>query len=268
MRSIGLTQPAWRWQELIGILFCMVAGRSAAMAFNRLADRKIDALNPRTAARHLPAGILSVGSVRLFAASCSVALIVSTLLFLPNRLPLYLSVPTLLFLLGYSYTKRFTVLAHFWLGAALGLAPIMAWIAIRGQFVMERPADLLPVVFLGGAVMMWVAGFDIIYACQDVEFDQAQNLHSIPARFGVKAALDVAAACHFLMVVLLAAVPFVYPLFDSLWWVGVVAIAALLIYEHWIVKPNDLARVNTAFFNVNAVVSVGLLIVGALDLWL
>ena len=145
---------------------------------------------------------------------------------------------------------------------------MMAWIAIRGQIVMERPADLLPVVFLGGAVMMWVAGFDIIYACQDVEFDQSQHLHSIPARFGVKAALDVAAACHFLMVVLLAAVPFVYPLFDSLWWIGVVAIAALLIYEHWIVKPNDLARVNTAFFNVNAVVSVGLLIVGALDLWL
>lgn len=261
-------ETSWRWQELIGILLCMVAARSAAMAFNRLADRKIDALNPRTAARHLPAGVLSVGSVRLFAASCSVALIASTLLFLPNRLPLYLSVPTLLFLLGYSYTKRFTVLAHFWLGAALGLAPIMAWIAIRGQFVMERPADLLPVVFLGSAVMMWVAGFDIIYACQDVEFDRAQNLHSIPGRFGVKAALDAASACHFLMVVLLAAVPFVYPLFDSLWWIGVVAIAALLIYEHWIVKPNDLARVNTAFFNVNAVVSVGLLIVGALDLWL
>ncbi len=115
---------------------------------------------------------------------------------------------------------------------------------------------------------MWVAGFDIIYACQDVDFDQAQNLHSIPARFGVKAALDAASACHFLMVVLLAAVPLVYPVFDSLWWVGVAAIAALLTYEHWIVKPNDLARVNTAFFNVNAVVSVGLLIVGALDLWL
>ncbi len=262
------SQPAWRWQEVAGILLCMVAARSAAMAFNRLADRKIDALNPRTAARHLPAGILSVGSVWLFAAACSLVLIASTLLFLPNRLPLYLSVPTLLFLLGYSYTKRFTLVAHFWLGACLGLAPIMAWIAIRGQWVTQRPADLLPVVFLGGAVMMWVAGFDILYACQDVEFDRAQNLHSIPARFGVKASLDVAASCHFLMVVLLAAVPFVYPVFDSLWWVGVVAIAALLIYEHRLVKPDDLARVNAAFFNVNAVVSVGLLIIGALDLWL
>lgn len=259
---------AGRWQELVGILLCMVAGRSAAMAFNRLADRKIDALNPRTAGRHLPAGILSVGGVGLFAAACSVAFIVSTLLFLPNHLPLFLSGPMLLFLLGYSYTKRFTVLSHLWLGAALGLAPIMAWIAIRGQMVIERPADLLPVVFLGSAVMMWVAGFDIIYACQDVDFDRTQNLHSIPARFGVKAALDVAAACHFLMVVLLAALPFVYPVFDSVWWLGVVAIAALLTYEHWIVKPNDLARVNTAFFNVNAVVSVGLLIVGTLDLWL
>ncbi len=133
------SQPAWRWQEFVGILLCMVAGRSAAMAFNRLADRKIDALNPRTAARHLPAGILSVGSVRLFAAACSAAFIASTLILLPNPLPLYLSVPMLLFLLGYSYTKRFTVLAHFWLGAALGLAPVMAWIAIRGEMVMEHP---------------------------------------------------------------------------------------------------------------------------------
>ena len=162
-----------RWQELVGILLCMVAGRSAAMAFNRLADRKIDALNPRTASRHLPAGILSVASVAMFAAISSAAFIASTLMFLPNRLPLYLAVPMLLFLLGYSYTKRFTVLAHFWLGAALGLAPICAWIAIRGEIVMVNPRDLLPVLFLGGAVMLWVAGFDIIYACQDVEFDRA-----------------------------------------------------------------------------------------------
>ena len=258
----------FRWQELAGILLCMVTGRSAAMAFNRLADRKIDALNPRTAGRHLPAGTLSVGSVALFALVCSIAFVASTLIFLPNRLPLYLAVPTLAFLLGYSFTKRFTVLAHFWLGAALGLAPVFSWIAIRGEMVMEHPADVLPVLLLGGAVMFWVAGFDIIYACQDVEFDRSQNLRSIPARFGVKWALDLAAACHLVMVVLLAAVPFVYPLFGSLWWVGVAAIAALLIYEHWIVKPDDLARVNTAFFNVNAVVSVGLLILGGLDLWL
>jgi 4-hydroxybenzoate polyprenyltransferase len=257
----------WPWLRIVGVILCMVAGRSAAMAFNRLADRKIDALNPRTAQRHLPSGVLSVGSVAVFAAVSSAAFIASTLLFLPNRLPLYLSVPMLLFLLGYSYTKRFTMLAHFWLGGALGLAPMMAWIAIRGENVLANFWDLLPVIVLGGAVKMWVAGFDIIYACQDVEFDRAQNLHSIPARWGVKRALDMAATCHLLMVVLLLALPLVYPLIGWLWWVGVAAIAALLAYEHRLVTPDDLARVNTAFFNVNAVVSVGLLIVGAAAMW-
>ncbi|HTQ39285.1 MAG TPA: UbiA-like polyprenyltransferase [Pirellulales bacterium] len=257
----------WPWMRILGVILCMVAGRSAAMAFNRLADRKIDALNPRTAQRHLPSGVLSVGSVAAFAAVSSAAFIASTLLFLPNRLPLYLAVPMLLFLLGYSYTKRFTMLAHFWLGGALGLAPIMAWIAIRGENVMANFWDLLPVIVLGGAVKMWVAGFDIIYACQDVEFDRAQNLHSIPARWGVKRALDMAATCHLLMVVLLLALPLVYPLIGWLWWVGVAAIAVLLVYEHRLVTPDDLARVNMAFFNVNAVVSVGLLIVGAAAMW-
>jgi 4-hydroxybenzoate polyprenyltransferase len=258
----------WPWVRIIGIVLCMVAGRSAAMAFNRLADRKIDALNPRTAGRHLPAGLISVGSVAIFAAVSSVAFIASTLLFLPNRLPLYLSVPMLLYLLGYSYTKRFTMLAHFWLGGALGLAPIMAWIALRGENVLANFWDLLPVIVLGGAVKMWVAGFDIIYACQDIEFDRSQNLHSIPARWGVKRALDLAATCHLGMVVLLLALPLVYPLIGWIWWVGVAAIGVLLVYEHRLVHPDDLARVNTAFFNVNAVVSVGLLIVGAVSMWI
>lgn len=204
---------AFRWQELVGILCCMVAGRSAAMSFNRLADRDIDARNPRTAGRHLPAGILSVGSVRTFAIVCSLLFIAANAIFLPNWLPLALSIPVLLFLLGYSYTKRFTSLAHFWLGAALGLAPISSWIAIRGQIVVVNPRDLLPVLVLGGAVMLWVAGFDMIYACQDADFDKQNRLHSIPARFGVKTALDLAATCHLGMVLLLAAVPFVYPLF-------------------------------------------------------
>jgi 4-hydroxybenzoate polyprenyltransferase len=261
-------RKSWfRWQELVGIVLCMVTGRSAAMAFNRLADNRIDALNPRTAGRHLPAGKLSVGSVRVFAALCGVAFVASTLLFLPNELPLFISVPTLLFLLGYSYTKRFTVLSHFWLGAALGLAPLFSWIAIRGEIVAERTADLLPALFLGGAVMFWVAGFDIIYACQDAEFDRQQGLHSLPAKIGVAPALKVAAACHVAMVALLALVPLEYLYFNWIWWVGVAAIAVLLAYEHWIVRPDDLARVNTAFFNVNAVVSVGLLIIGALAMW-
>jgi 4-hydroxybenzoate polyprenyltransferase len=258
----------WPWVRIVGILLCMVAGRSAAMAFNRLADRKIDALNPRTADRHLPTGILSVGSVAAFAALASVGFVASTLLFLPNRLPLYLSVPMLLFLLGYSYSKRFTMLAHFWLGGALGLAPVLAWIGLRGEQVIANPWDLVPVIILGAAVKLWVAGFDILYACQDVEFDREHGLHSIPARWGVKPALDLAATCHLGMVVLLLAIPLVYPLIGWLWWFGVAAIAILLVYEHRLVNPDDLARVNTAFFNVNAVVSVGLLIVGAASLWI
>jgi len=257
-----------RWQEVVGILLCMVAGRSAAMAFNRLADREFDALNPRTAGRHLPTGTLSAASVSGFAAAASAAFVASTLIFLPNRLPLYFSIPALLFLFGYSYSKRFTWLSHFWLGGALGLAPVFAWIAIRGEIVMVNPWDLLPVVILGGAVKLWVAGFDIIYACQDVEFDRAQGLHSIPARFGVKAALGIAAACHLGMLVLLALVPLVYPLMSGwIWWAGVAGIAALLVYEHRLVSPDDLARVNTAFFNVNAVVSIGLLAVGTIAIW-
>lgn len=251
---------------VIGLILCMVFARSAAMAFNRIVDWKFDAANPRTERRHIPAGILSRTSVIVFWLVCSAGFIASTLLFLPNRLPLYLSVPVLLFLCGYSYTKRFTSLAHFWLGAALMLAPICAWIAIRGQAVLSDPRDVLPAVILGGAVMLWVAGFDIIYACQDVEFDKQAGLHSVPAKLGVRGALRLAAACHLGMILLLAALPWFYPLFGWIYWAGIGAVAALLLYEHSLVRPDDLTRVNIAFFNVNSVVSIGLLPVGALDL--
>lgn len=256
----------WRWNELAGILVCMVGARSAAMAFNRLADQRIDAENPRTAARHLPSGILGRATVGLFAAICSVLFVAGTLLFLPNRLPLRLAAPVLLFLLGYSYAKRFTALAHFWLGAALMLAPICAWIAIRGQAVMQSPADLLPAVVLGGAVLLWVAGFDMIYACQDVQFDRSAGLSSVPARWGVAAALRVAAACHAGMIALLTMLPLVYNRFGPIYWTGIAAVAGLLVYEHRLVRPDDLTQVNRAFFNVNAVVSIGLLLIGIVDL--
>ena len=256
----------WRWNELAGILVCMVGARSAAMAFNRLADQQIDAENPRTAGRHLPSGILNRSTVGLFAIFCSALFVGGTLLFLPNRLPLLLSLPVLLFLLGYSYAKRFTALAHFWLGMALMLAPICAWIAIRGQVVMRDPADLLPAVVLGGAVLLWVAGFDMIYACQDVQFDRSAGLSSVPARWGVGAALHAAAACHAGMIALLALLPLVYNRFGPIYWTGVAAVAGLLIYEHRLVRPDDLTRVNRAFFNVNAVVSIGLLLIGVADL--
>jgi len=250
---------AFRGQDLAGIVVCMVCARSAAMAFNRLADRRLDALNPRTASRHLPTGSLSVASVVLFTAVSSLGFVAGTLLFLPNRVPLVASVPVLLFLFAYSFTKRFTVLSHLWLGTALALAPVAAWVAIRPEL------HGAPVI-LGAAVMLWVAGFDVIYACQDVEFDVRMRLGSVPARFGVAGALRLAAVFHLGMVVLLSTVPVVYDEFGWIYLAGVGAIAALLIYEHALVRPDDLTRVNRAFFHVNAVVSVGLLVIGTLDL--
>ena len=257
---------AWRWQELLGIVLCMVTARSAAMAFNRIADGRIDADNPRTAKRHLPAGVLSFGAVAVFAAVNSIAFVAATLLFMPYRLPLYLAVPVLIFLLAYSYTKRFTAAAHFWLGAALMLAPVSAWIAIRGQQVLADPTDVIPALVLGGAVLLWVAGFDMIYACQDVAFDRQAGLHSMPARLGVAGALRLAAACHLGMVLLLIALPWVFPPLGWIYGLGVAAVAALLLYEHWLVRPDDLDRVNVAFFQVNAIVSIGLFLVASLDL--
>ena len=251
----------FRWQELAGILLCMVFARSAAMAFNRLADRTLDAANPRTRARHLPAGTLGVGPVAVFTVVCSLGFVAGTLLFLPNWIPLAASIPVLLFLLVYSYTKRFTLLSHFWLGAALMLAPLAAWVAIRGGLDW-------PPVLLGCAVMLWVAGFDMIYACQDVEFDVKMRLHSVPARLGVAGALRAAALCHLGMIVLLLllALPSVYGEFGWIYITGVMAIAALLVYEHSLVRPDDLSGVDRAFFQVNAVVSIGLLAIGLIDL--
>lgn len=250
----------FRWLDLPGILACMVFARGTAMAYNRIADRRLDALNPRTRTRHLPSGVLSVGGAALFTMLCGLGFVASTMLFLPqNWIPLYASVPVLLFLMAYSYAKRFTVLSHFWLGAALMLAPLAAWVAIRAEI---SPAPLV----LGGAVLFWVAGFDIIYACQDFDFDVKMRLRSIPARFGVVAALRIAAFCHLAMVVLLLTLPLVYPFLGRIYLTGIVAIAGLLFYEHRIIRPDDLSRVNQAFFHVNAVVSIGLLVIGAIDL--
>ena len=250
-------RPA-RFQDWFGILVCMAAARSAAMAFNRLADRSYDALNPRTAGRHLPSGQLSVSAVATFTAVSSAAFIAATLLFLPNRWPVLLSVPVLLWLLGYSYAKRFTSLAHFWLGLSLSLAPIAAWIALRGDLKW-------PPVLLAMAVLLWVSGFDIIYACQDVEFDRRIGLRSIPGALGVRGALRLAAVCHALMIVPLVVLGLVYPL-GLIYFLGLAAVAGLLVYEHALVRPDDLTRVNVAFFQVNIVISLGLLAVTILDL--
>lgn len=259
------TSSAEWWRRGLGVLLCMVTARTAAMAFNRLVDRSFDAANPRTAMRHLPRGDLAVGEVfGLVALSCG-AFIAATLLFLPNWLPLVLSVPVLAWLLGYSYAKRFTMLAHVWLGAALGMAPVAAWIAIRGEALLANPADGLPALILGLAVTTWVAGFDIIYACQDAGFDASQGLHSIPARLGVPRALMLAAGLHVVTLAILAALPLIVPQLGAVYWGTLVAIAALLVWEHSLVRPDDLSRVNQAFFTANAAIGLLLLVAIAID---
>lgn len=258
---LAWAQPdsVFRWRDLAGILICMVTARSAAMAFNRLVDRDIDADNPRTAKRHIPAGLLSVKAVTLFTIVMCIAFVAATAIFLPKRLPLILSVPVLLFLLGYSFAKRWTSLCHYWLSAALMMSPIAAWIAVRDEFA-------VPSALLAAVIFLWVGGFDIIYACQDADFDRQQRLHSIPARLGVRSALRVAFFSHVLTIVMLIVlwqVTGMGPLFLT----GVIAIGLLLLYEHWLVRPDDLNRINVAFFNVNAVISFGILVLGCLDVW-
>lgn len=254
-----LPDSPFRWSQFWGILACMVFARSAAMAFNRVVDWRIDASNPRTAMRHIPAGLLSLPAVVTFTIICSIGFVASTLLFLPNRLPIVLSVPVLLFLLGYSYAKRFTIWCHYWLSTALMLSPLATWIAIRGEVALT-PAMLSAVIFF------WVGGFDILYACQDAEYDRANQLFSIPSRWGIPVALRIALVSHLLTIVAL----FLLWHFAGLgivFLIGISGVALLLMYEHWLVRPTDLSRVNLAFFNVNAVVSLGLLVVGLADLW-
>ena len=251
---------AFDWLQLVGILLCMTLARSAAMAFNRIVDRDYDAQNARTATRHIPSGALSVGLVTAFTVACSVGFVASSALFLirDNPWPLMLSVPVLLFVLAYSFTKRFTALCHFWLGASLFLAPVAAWIAIRGIPAWDEAR--IPLL-LGGIVLFWVAGFDILYACQDVTFDREAKLKSVPATWGVAGALRLALACHAVMLVLLVTLAIVgQPPLGLIFQVGIALVALLLIYEHWLVSPTDLSRVNAAFFQVNAVVSVGLFV--------
>jgi 4-hydroxybenzoate polyprenyltransferase len=259
--------PVFRFRDVVGILLCMVFARSAAMAFNRLVDAGVDALNPRTSGRHLPAGILSRGSVRAFTLACAVGFIGSTALFLPNFIPLVASVPVLMFLCGYSLAKRFTAAAHLWLGVALSLSPICAWVAIRGIESVLNPADLIAPIVLATAVAAWVTGFDIIYACQDAGYDVSAGLHSIPARFGVARALRMAALSHLVMLALLAMLPLVAAQTGMGWvfWSVLVLVALLVLRQHSLVKPDDLQRVNQAFFDTNAAISLALLLVGTID---
>ena len=239
------------WRQVAWILVAMVGARSAAMGFNRLADQSLDARNPRTAGRELPRGALSRGEVWVFVVASAATLVVAAAML--NPLCLALSPVALLVVFGYSYTKRFSAFSHVFLGLALAVAPVGAWLAIRGRF--EAP----PVV-LGFAVLFWVAGFDTIYACQDEAFDRAEGLHSLPARFGIGRALVIARLFHVAAVALLAAVYALAPL-HPLYLAGVAVVAALLIYEHSLVHADYLSRIDAAFFTVNGWISLGYFVV-------
>ncbi len=228
------------------VLGCMVFARSAAMAFNRYLDRSFDAKNPRTSIREIPAGILKANSVLLFTIINCILFIACT--FFINSLCFYLSPVALLVVLGYSYTKRFTPLCHLILGLGLSLAPIGAYLAVTGRF------DLLPVLF-SFAVIFWVSGFDIIYALQDEEFDKSQKLYSIPSWLGKTKALRVSEMLHLLSAACVIAAGF-YGNFAWLYWIGVAVFAGMLFYQHSIVKPTDLRRVNLAFMTANGIASV------------
>lgn len=244
--------------KILWIVVAMVAARSAAMAFNRLLDAGLDARNPRTRTRHIPAGLLSQGFIWGFtAASSAVFLLAARAL---NDLCFRLAPFALAFVFFYSFTKRLTSFSHLILGLALGISPAAAWIAIRGSL---DPRILL----LTAAVMLWTAGFDVIYACQDYEFDQREGLFSLPRRFGIAGALWISRLFHAAMVVCLALLVHSFGL-GALSLAGLAAVALLLIYEQSLVKPNDLSRVNAAFFAVNGYVSVLFFLFWAADVLL
>ena len=243
-------------RQLFWIVVAMVAARSAAMSFNRIADLRLDAANPRTATRALPAGLLSVRFAAVFTAASAGLLVLAA--YQLNPLCFQLSPVALALLFFYSYTKRFTWLTHLMLGLCLGMSPAAAWIAVRGSLDW-------PILLLSAAVALWVAGFDIIYACQDLEFDRQASLFSLPQRLGIRRALQVSGLLHLLMLGLLVALAAVL----NLGWIsllGVAIVAALLAYEHHLVKPHDLSRINAAFFTVNGYISLLFFLFWALDL--
>jgi 4-hydroxybenzoate polyprenyltransferase len=234
------------WLQILWIVVAMVGARSAAMTINRIADLKYDARNPRTAKRALPAGQLSLEFAWAFTIAASALLVIAA--WRLNRLALLLSPVALAVLFFYSYTKRFTSLSHFVLGFCLGMSPAAAWIAIRGALDWR-------ILILCAAVTLWVGGFDVLYACQDIDFDTSAGLHSIPKKFGVAVARAIARLLHVLMIGLLTwlALSFHLP-----WpaWAGIAVVAALLGYEHSLVKANDLSKINAAFFTVNGYISL------------
>ena len=245
------------WWTVLWVTAAMAGARTCAMAANRVIDRAIDARNPRTAGRHLPRGVLRPATLRWLAAGGAVLMFVSA--WMLNPLCLALSPLALVFLVGYSYTKRFTWASHWILGFTDGIAAAGGWIAVRGHF--DPPA-----LVLWFAVTVWIAGFDLIYACQDVAVDRAQGLRSIPARFGIPTALALARANHVLTALALGAVGWMEGL-GILYWVGWLGVVGLLVYEHSLVTARDLSRIDVAFFNVNGYIAVIMLVAVLTGLW-
>jgi 4-hydroxybenzoate polyprenyltransferase len=247
--SLASRQAGVSWGQVALVVAGMVLARSCAMGVNRIVDRDFDARNPRTAVREIPSGQMSVRAATLLTAASAVLFVGVS--FALNALCGALSPVALAVVCGYSYAKRFTSLVHLWLGVALGLAPVAAWIAVTGT--VEAPALLL-----AAAVATWVAGFDILYSLQDEEFDRGQGLRSIPVALGQVGALWVSGGLHVVTVALLAALPAIVPL-GWPYWAGFGLIAAVLAYEHWLVRPGDLSRIDKAFFDLNGYISLAFL---------
>ena len=243
-------------KKLLWIIVCMLGARSAAMAFNRIVDARFDKENPRTRDRALPSGKINVGNYAVFLVASSALFIFSA--WMLNSLAFYLSPVALAIVFVYSLTKRFTAFSHFWLGLAISIAPVGAWVAIREEISFTS-------LLLGAAVVFWLIGFDILYSCMDIEADRINRLHSIPERFGVETALKMALASHAVMVVFLLVLLEPTVLLGWVYLAGVVLVAGLLVYEHSLIKKDDLSKVNMAFFNVNGIISVGLMIFVIVD---
>ena len=243
-------------KKLLWIIVCMLGARSAAMAFNRIVDARFDKENPRTRDRALPSGKINVGNYAVFLVASSALFIFSA--WMLNSLAFYLSPVALAIVFFYSLTKRFTAFSHFWLGLAISIAPVGAWVAIREEISFTS-------LLLGAVVVLWLIGFDILYSCMDIEADRINRLHSIPERFGVETALKMALASHAVMVVFLLVLLEPTVLLGWVYLAGVVLVAGLLVYEHSLIKKDDLSKVNMAFFNVNGIISIGLMIFVIVD---
>lgn len=246
---------------LVAVVAAVVAARTAAMAYNRFADRAIDAVNPRTANREIPRGVVRPATALTLTAIAG-ASFVAVCVWLGPACG-WLALPTLLFLLGYSHVKRFSWACHLWLGIALGIAPVAAWLAADGAF----STRLLAPTVLGLAVAFWVAGFDVLYACQDERFDREHGLHSVPARFGARRAMWIARTLHALALSGFCAFGVLAPL-GTAYAVGLVGAALLLLWQHRLLRPDDLSRIDMAFFTANGTIAVLVFAAGCLDLYL